>query len=73
MLRYSVNNNMDLNIKRLNSDDIGQYECQVVDRLNNVMIQHVVDLNVITYKEQEFKEKDMLQKDAPAPLTGWDK
>jgi len=68
--RYSVNNNMDLNIKRLNSYDIGQYECQVVDRLNNVMIQHVVNLNVITYKEQELKEKDMLQKDAPVPLTG---
>merc|ERR1719204_1358429 len=33
------------------------------------MIQHVLNLNVITYKEQEFKEKYMLQKDAPAPLT----
>ena len=66
--RYTVNNNMDLTINRLNQDDIGQYECQVVVRQEDRMIQHLVNLLVITYKEQQ--EENMLQKDAPAAMTG---
>ena len=60
---------LDLTISRLATDDTGQYECQVVDMVNETSVHYTVHLDVVPDKYYN----DNLQKDAPSLVQGDDK